>query len=225
VHFIFDFFGTLVTYREGVHGNPVTRALDALSAFGVEPTAEVLTERFTECFAALETSASATLREFSMHDATRLLFEELGVTLSNGRLDEFIDAYLRDWTENVQGLTNLTNWLDALPGSKSVLSNTHHEPMVVGLIERLNMRDSFQRVTTSVGHGFRKPHPSIYLAHLDAIGASVSDVVFVGDNPECDYFGPRAVGIEAFLIASRPVTGVAERHRLAHLYQLSERLS
>jgi len=225
VHFIFDFFGTLVTYREGVHGNPVTRALDALSAFGVEPTAEVLTERFAECFAALETSASATLREFSMHDATRLLFEELGVTLSGGRLDEFIDAYLRDWTENVHGLTNLTNWLDALPGSKSVLSNTHHEPMVVGLIERLNMRDSFQRVTTSVGHGFRKPHPSIYLAHLDAIGASVGDVVFVGDNPECDYFGPRAVGIEAFLIASRPVTGVAERHRLVHLFQLSERLS
>ena len=51
------------------------------------------------------------------------------------------------------------------------------------------------------------------------------DVVFVGDNPECDYFGPRAVGIEAFLIAARPVSGVAERHRLAHLYQLSERLS
>jgi FMN phosphatase YigB (HAD superfamily) len=149
VHFIFDFFGTLVTYREGVRGNPVTRALDALSTYGVEPTAEVLTERFTECFASLETSASATLREFSMRDATHLLFEELGVTVSEGRLDGFIEAYLRDWTENVQGLANLTNWLDALPGSKSVLSNTHHEPMVVGLIERLNMRDFFQRVTDS----------------------------------------------------------------------------
>lgn len=225
MHFIFDFFGTLVTYREGVRGNPVTRALDALSTYGVEPTAELLTERFTECFAALETSASATLREFSMYDATHLLFEELGVTVSEGRLDEFIDAYLRDWTENVHGLANLTNWVDALPGSKSVLSNTHHEPMVTGLIERLNMRDSFQRVTTSVGHGFRKPHPSIYLAHLDAIGVSAGDVIFVGDNPECDYFGPRAVGIEAFLVAPRPVTGVPERHRLAHLYQLSERLS
>ena len=150
---------------------------------------------------------------------------ELGVAASQERLDAFIDAYLGDWTESVQGLANLPNWLAALPGSKSVLSNTHHEPMVNGLIERLNMRESFQRVTTSIGHGFRKPHPSIYLAHLDAIGAAAGDVVFVGDNPECDYFGPRAVGIEAFLIAARPVSGVAERHRLAHLYQLAERLS
>jgi len=119
----------------------------------------------------------------------------------------------------------LPKWLDALPGSKSVLSNTHHEPMLVALMERLRIRESFARVTTSIGHGLRKPHPSIYLAHLDAIGAASGDVVFVGDNAECDYFGPRSVGIEAFLIAVRPVSGVAERHRLAHLYQLPERLS
>jgi len=45
MHFIFDFFGTLVTYREGVRGNPVTRARAALSACGVELTADALTER------------------------------------------------------------------------------------------------------------------------------------------------------------------------------------
>src|SRR5262245_60982357 len=126
MHFIFDFFGTLVTYREGVRGNPVARALDKLSAYGAQPTPDALTERFTECFATLESSASVTLREFSMYDATRLLFDELGIIASQERLDEFIEAYLRDWTENVQGLANLANWLDALPGSKSVLSNTHH---------------------------------------------------------------------------------------------------
>jgi putative hydrolase of the HAD superfamily len=225
MHLIFDFFGTLVTYREGVRGNPVTRARAALSACGVELTADALTERFTDCFATLERSAGATLREFSMHDAAGMLLEELGLAASQARLDTFIEAYLGDWTESVQALPNLSVWLAALPGSKSVLSNTHHEPMVVGLMERLHIRESFQRVTTSIGHGHRKPHPSIYRAHLEAIGADAGDVVFVGDNPECDYFGPRAVGIEAFLIAARPVSGVAERHRLAHLYQLSERLS
>jgi FMN phosphatase YigB (HAD superfamily) len=97
--------------------------------------------------------------------------------------------------------------------------------MVVGLMERLRIRGSFERVTTSISHGFRKPHPSIYVAHLDAIGARSRDAVFVGDNAACDYFGPRAIGIEAYLIAVRPISGVDERHRLAHLYQLSERLS
>jgi hypothetical protein len=73
VHVIFDFFGTLVTYREGVRGNPVTRALRALSACGVELAADALTERFTACFATLEDSAGVTLREFGMQDATRML--------------------------------------------------------------------------------------------------------------------------------------------------------
>lgn len=213
-----------MTYREGVRGNPVTRALAALSGSGVELTSDALTEQFTACFATLESSASVTLREFSMRDATRLLFSELGASPSEERVDEFIDAYLGDWTETVQELPNLTNWLEALPGSKSVLSNTHHEPMVIGLLERFRIRSSFEHVTTSIGHGLRKPHPSIYLAHLEAIGIEANDVVFVGDNPECDYFGPRSVGIEAFLVSARPMAGVAEQHRLAHLYQLTERL-
>ncbi len=213
-----------MTYREGVRGNPVTRALAALSASGIELTPDALTEQFTECFATLETTASVTLREFSMHDAVRMLFGELGASTSDERVRAFVGAYLDDWTESVLELPNLKSWLDALPGSKSVLSNTHHEPMVVGLLERFRIGASFERVTTSIGHGFRKPHPSIFHAHLDAIGVDVGDVVFVGDNAECDYFGPRAVGIEAFLISARPVAGVAERHRLAHLYQLTERL-
>jgi FMN phosphatase YigB (HAD superfamily) len=105
-----------------------------------------------------------------------------------------------------------------------LLSNTHHEPLVIGLLERLQIDGCFEHVTTSIGHGFRKPHASIYEAHLDAIGVDARDASFVGDNVECDYLGPRSVGIEAFLISARPVTGVAERHRLAHLYQLAERL-
>jgi FMN phosphatase YigB (HAD superfamily) len=63
-----------------------------------------------------------------------------------------------------------------------------------------------------------------YHAHLDAIGRNAGDVVFIGDNAECDYFGPREAGIESYLIAARPVSGVSELHRLTHLYQLIERL-
>jgi putative hydrolase of the HAD superfamily len=223
-HLIFDFFGTLVTYREAIAGNPVERARAELVGQGIEVSAEQLTNQLSECFSLLEQGANDTLREYSMSDAVRSLFAELGVTASDDRVLRFVDAYLHDWSDSVRALPQLGSWLDALPLPKSVLSNTHHEPLVLGLIDRLGVGASFDRVTTSIGHGYRKPHPSIYRAHLDSLGVAAQDAIFVGDNPQCDYFGPRAVGIEAYLIAARPVSGIPERHRLAHLYQLSERL-
>ena len=223
-HLIFDFFGTLVTYREGIDGNPVVRARAELVAHGVEISAQQLTNQLSECFSILEQDANETLREYSMAEAVQALFVELGVTPSDERVARFVDAYLHDWSDSVRALPRLGTWLDALPLPKSVLSNTHHEPLVLGLIDRLGVGVAFDRVTTSIGHGYRKPHPSIYRSHLDALGIATQDAIFVGDNPQCDYFGPRAVGIEAYLVAPRPVSGVPERHRLAHLYQLSERL-
>jgi putative hydrolase of the HAD superfamily len=223
-HLIFDFFGTLVTYREGIDGNPVERARAELVAHGVEVSAQQLTNQLAECFSMLERDANETLREYSMTEAVRALFAELGVTGSADRVSRFVDAYLHDWSASVRALPRLDSWLDALPMPKSVLSNTHHEPLVLGLIDRLGVGGSFDRVTTSIRHGYRKPHPSIYRAHLDSLGVATQDAIFVGDNPQCDYFGPRAVGIEAYLIAPRPVSGIPEKHRLAHLYQLMERL-
>jgi putative hydrolase of the HAD superfamily len=223
-HLIFDFFGTLVTYRDGIDGNPVECARAELVAHDVEVPAERLTNQLAGCFSILERFANESLREYSMTDAVRALFVELGVAASADRVSRFVDAYLHDWSAGVRALPRLGSWLDALPMPKSVLSNTHHEPLVLGLIDRLGVGGSFDRVTTSIGHGYRKPHPSIYRAHLDSLGVATRDAIFVGDNPQCDYFGPRAVGIEAYLIAPRPVSGIPEKHRLAHLYQLSERL-
>ena len=223
-HLIFDFFGTLVTYREGIDGNPVERARAELVAHGVEISSEQLTNQLAECFSALERDANQTLREYSMTEAVGALFVELGIAASADRVSRFVDAYLHDWSDSVRALPRLVSWLDALRLPKSVLSNTHHEPLVLGLIDRLGVGAAFDRVTTSIGHGYRKPHPSIYRAHLDSLGIATHDAIFVGDNPQCDYFGPRAVGIEAYLIAPRPVSGIPEKHRLAHLYQLSERL-
>ncbi len=224
-HVIFDFFGTLVTYREGIEGNPVEHAQMELVTHGIELPPGVLVSRFGECFTVLERAANESLREYAMADAVALLFERLGVATSPERVARFVDAYLRDWTQSVRGLPGLGEWLGALPASKSVLSNTHHEPMLAGLMNRLDIDASFARVTTSIGHGYRKPHPSIYLAHLDSLGISAQDAIFVGDNLQCDYAGPRAIGIEAFLIAAEPVDGVDERHRLTNLYELTERLS
>lgn len=224
-HVIFDFFGTLVTYSAGITGNPCARALAELEACDVALQAAEFERQFEGCFAELEAQAQVSHEEYSMHTAARLLFARLGIAPSTDRLDRFVAAYLDDWNNGVKPLPRLNVWMNGLPLRKSVLTNTHQPGFVPDHLERLGIAHLVDRVTSSVEHGQRKPDPRIYQDHLAALGLAVEQVVFVGDNPECDFHGPRAIGMEAYLVAAAPVPGVAESHRLGHLYQLSDRLA
>ena len=52
----------------------------------------------------------------------------------------------------------------------------------------------------SRAHGWTKPHPSIFQAVLERLGVEPDEAAMVGDSPEDDVEGARAVGIRAFLI-------------------------
>jgi HAD superfamily hydrolase (TIGR01549 family) len=52
----------------------------------------------------------------------------------------------------------------------------------------------------SRGHGWTKPHPSIFRAVLERLEVEPEDTVMVGDSPEDDIEGARALGMRAFLL-------------------------
>lgn len=47
--------------------------------------------------------------------------------------------------------------------------------------------------------GYLKPHPAIFQAALECVGAEADEAIFVGDNPEADVAGAQASGIKAVL--------------------------
>jgi HAD superfamily hydrolase (TIGR01662 family) len=49
-------------------------------------------------------------------------------------------------------------------------------------------------------HGKVKPDPTIFLVALDALGVEPSAAVMVGDSPQDDVEGARALGMEAYLV-------------------------
>lgn len=49
-------------------------------------------------------------------------------------------------------------------------------------------------------HGFVKPHRSIFEAALEALGAAADEAVMVGDSPNDDIEGARALGLRAILL-------------------------
>jgi FMN phosphatase YigB (HAD superfamily) len=54
-------------------------------------------------------------------------------------------------------------------------------------------------VITSVGCGWRKPHPNIFEATADALGVTLSDLIHVGDDPRTDG-GASRVGARSILL-------------------------
>jgi HAD superfamily hydrolase (TIGR01549 family) len=52
----------------------------------------------------------------------------------------------------------------------------------------------------SRGHGWIKPHPSIFRAALEQLGVEPEEAAMVGDSPEDDIEGAKALGMRAFLL-------------------------
>jgi putative hydrolase of the HAD superfamily len=77
-----------------------------------------------------------------------------------------------------------------------LLSNLTHAPAALHIIDKLGMTPFFDAVLVSGELGYRKPHPKVFLALLDQLGAPKEQTAFVGDNLEADVQGAQQVGIQ-----------------------------
>ena len=94
---------------------------------------------------------------------------------------------------------------DALP----VLEEIRLAQLKIGLVSN-GIRDltefvahhrlDVDAIVDSRSHGRVKPHPTIFEAALERLGASPAEAVMVGDSLEEDIEGARALGMRAILI-------------------------
>jgi FMN phosphatase YigB (HAD superfamily) len=81
-----------------------------------------------------------------------------------------------------------------------VVSNFDHTPTVEDVLTAYGIRDHLETVVVSDTIGWRKPRPEIFQAALQAMSLSPREAVFVGDTPESDILGPRAMGMDVIWI-------------------------
>jgi putative hydrolase of the HAD superfamily len=94
---------------------------------------------------------------------------------------------------------------DVLP----VLADLRRRGLKVGLVSNTSRDlDEFVRhhrldvdaALTSRVHGKTKPHETIFRAALERLGVAAEEAAMVGDSPDDDIDGARALGMRAFLI-------------------------
>lgn len=223
-HILFDFFGTLVQF-----GGPAEypRTLRYLAGLGLEYQPEEMMRRWDGAWQPFEERCRVDHREFSMIDVgTAFLSGELGRAPTQSEVDGLIDVYIAEWNNTVVHLDGMRDWIEALAARYrlGIVSNTHEAQLVPAHLEKMGIAQHFDAVVLSVELGWRKPHPEIYATALTRLGAEARHAVFVGDTHWADFVGPQQAGMTAYLIDPTGAAEVPSARRIAHIFELAERL-
>ena len=124
-----------------------------------------------------------------------------GMGGDSDRAHECAVAMTRAWEQ----AENFELFEDTLP----VLADLRARGLKLGLVSNtgrdleafvLHHRLDVDAAVSSAVHGKTKPHPAIFEAVLGVLGVSAAEAAMVGDSPDDDVAGARALGIKAFLV-------------------------
>jgi putative hydrolase of the HAD superfamily len=224
---LFDFFGTLVHYRDsrteqGYHGS-----YDLVQRYGATASYEEFLDLWSAVSAGFDRRSDADDSEFSMAEAgSAFLTRLLRRTPTAGETDGFVERYVAEWDTGVTYIDGVDRMLAELARTHrlAVVSNTHSPTLVPAHLARMGVADLFATVVLSVTVGWRKPHPAIYQAALDALGIAAADAVFIGDSAVADYAGPRRYGMRALLVDPAYTADIPDGDRLATVLDVAARV-
>lgn len=224
---LFDFFGTLLEAPADLSAVRFPEAYQYLRSLGVELTYEEYFARWSATSERFENRARKDHVEYSMAALGAEFFTEcLSMEPAGGVLDTYLEIFLSEWDAALEDIGGVPDAIEALASSYrlGIVSNTNDPALVPARLERLGIEGHFSIVSLSIHHGRRKPHPSIYEDALEELGASPREALFVGDSFDADYLGPRALGIDSWLIDPNTAHDIDPSRRLLAVTELPTRL-
>ncbi|WP_127496945.1 HAD family hydrolase [Paenibacillus glycanilyticus] len=115
------------------------------------------------------------------------------------RWEELLEDYLQSFQKHCVGFPHLIQMLSSLKscGTKIALISNGYGQFQYDNFKALNIAPFFDEVLISEWEGLRKPDPAIFERALYKLGVKAEDALFVGDHPDSDIRGSRAVGMKA----------------------------
>jgi FMN phosphatase YigB (HAD superfamily) len=173
----FDLFGTLVTVER--HDDPAATVARELAARGVavpEDWATAYGEVHVEAPEGAEVPLPA-------HVAAALSSRGVHATGNTARR-----AVVAAFDPDVTVLSGAHEAVAAAAehGPVGLLSNCAAPETVRRALIRADLREAFDAVVTSVGCGWRKPHPGAFETVAERLGVPPGSLVHVGDDPATD---------------------------------------
>lgn len=208
---LFDLFDTLVRFDRGrlprvlVSGREVRSSVGSLYPVAAEALPGVTLDAFYDAFLAsyreAERRREADHREVPAPERFGFCYARLGVdpatvpTALTARLIEIHAACLAEVAEPLPGRRALLDWLVGRY-RLGLVSNFDHSPAVRRILADAGILDYFEAIVISDAVGWRKPSPRIFETVFAQLGVRAPECLFVGDRPEIDVVGAKAVGMD-----------------------------
>jgi putative hydrolase of the HAD superfamily len=226
-HVLLDFFGTLVHYSSSWTEQGYRLSHDLMRAMGSGIGYSGFLDEWSMEMARFEARSEVDDGEFSMVEVSgAFLSRILDRQPTSGEVSALVDTYVAEWNTGVVYPATTRHVVETLAKRfrLAVITNTLQPDLVPNHLTAMGIADYFDTVITSVEHGWRKPHPSIYAEALGRLNINAANAIFVGDNYNADYVGPKAAGMSAYLIDPDRRFQIMEHERLYSLVDLPDRL-
>ena len=199
---LFDFFGTLVDYDASGLSQDYHKTYELWLSLGATFDYSEFLQLTADSFTRQIELAEESQREFSMLQVKKLMASELHLIVSDTQLTDIGSTYNTEWSGSVEPIQGLKPFLMSLNRGfrLGIITNTHYEPMVERLLNRFGIYELFEIITTSVEHGFAKPHVSIFETTLSKLNLAAKECIYVGDSYLADYVGASNAGLRCYLI-------------------------
>lgn len=180
----FDCFGTLLDIQD--QSDPAGSVATELSARGVSVPPD-WSVAYGESHTVVPSGVAVSLTEHVVH-----ALESRGIETDRARCARAVGAAFAPEVQ-VRSGTQTALTAAARHGRVGICSNCSVSGLVRRSLARSDVEQSFDAVVTSVGCGFRKPHPRPFEAVASQLGASSELLVHIGDDPDSDG-GVEAIG-------------------------------
>jgi HAD superfamily hydrolase (TIGR01509 family) len=199
---IFDVGGTLIwtnhdKFEEANPWRAKEAAVNVLRSHGFAADGEALWHRLV----ALRQASLKEGEDFRQTGKTRDTLSELvarsGFTLSERLVDEAERAFIMPEAHGSVPLPGVVEVVRSLSKKVrlAVVSNTRSHLLIEETLRHLGLLSVFDPLVTSAACGWRKPSPRIFKGVLDAWGLPAHELVMIGDSPEKDVEGAKALGM------------------------------
>jgi putative hydrolase of the HAD superfamily len=148
------------------------------------------------------------LEEIDIVDVERRAFAALGLHIDDDLRDRCSRIAQEAWFHGVRAYPEVAEVLGALrvAGLRlGICSNAAYRPASMrDQVRHVGIGDLVDAAVFSSEVGWRKPSPRIFSAALEALGATATSTVFVGDRLREDVGGAHGAGMRAVLVERPP---------------------
>jgi putative hydrolase of the HAD superfamily len=223
---IFDFYGTLVDFSHESVREHERESYEFMIQNKFKMDFSKFREQMNATYLELYEESQAHHREYRIEDVlNRFFIKNFKAEAPENFISKMARIHQDEWNEGAVFYEGMTDFIEELAQTYrlSIISNTHCPIIIERNLGKMKIKERFSVVMTSIEHGMRKPHPSIFLDTLKQLGTEPHRAVYVGDTFTDDYLAAKSVGMKAFWI-DREKKKLDAEDRLDHVFDLKEKL-